>query len=335
MIDTILIFITLLALSALFSGIEIAFFSLSPGLVRTMVRQNLYGAKLVERLKQKPRRLLITVLIGNNLVNISAAAIATELAISMFGHEGVAIATGIVTFLILVFGEIFPKSFAQYHPGKTSRYTAPFVYGLSILLSPFARCLEKLMDLLTINKQSSNDVSTKVAEEEIRSLFQIGYEKGFIEQHEKEFAERLFKFNDAPVSLVMKPLEKAVMLDGTASIGSVFGEAAHSGYSRFPVFKKIRSNIIGIVHIKDIMKENRPEHQSDPLASIASPPLFVSSQDKLDDVLRMMRELHAHYALVKDGHGTVTGLITLEDIIEELIGEIYDESDKRKKGIVT
>jgi len=331
---TIFIFIVLLALSALFSGIEIAFFSLSPGRVRTMVRQNLYGAKLVERLKQKPRRLLITVLIGNNLVNISAAAIATELAISLFGHEGVAIAAGVATFLILVFGEIFPKSFAQYHPGKTSRYTAPLVYVLSVLASPLAWCLETLMDLLTIKKQSSHDASTKVAEEEIHSLFQIGFEKGFIEEHEKEFAERLFRFNDAPISLIMKPLDKAVMLDGSASIGSAFGEAAHSGYSRFPVFADTRENIIGIVHIKDIMKENRPAHQIDPLSSIARPPLFVSSKDKLDDVFRMMRRLHAHYALVKDDRGVV-GLITLEDIIEELIGEIYDESDKRKKGIIT
>jgi len=335
MADTVIFFIVLLALSALFSGIEIAFFSLSSGGVRTMVRNNLHGAKLVERLKQKPRKLLITVLIGNNLVNISAAAIATELAISIFGHGGVAIATGIVTFLILVFGEIFPKSFAQYNPETTSRYTAPFVYVLSVVLTPFAWTLEKLMDLLAIKKRHDPDMATKVAEEEIRSLFQIGFEKGFIEKHEKEFAERLFKFNDAPVAVIMKPLDHAVMLDGAITIERASEEAAHSGYSRFPVYEGSREKILGIVHIKDIMKISKSGDRSAAVSSLARAPLFVSSRDKLDDAFRIMREQRAHYALVKNETEEIKGLITLEDIIEELMGEIYDESDKRKKGIIT
>lgn len=333
MAETVLIFFILLALSAFFSGTEIAFFSLTPGKVRTMVRQNLYAARLVERLKQKPRRLLITVLIGNNLVNISAAAIATELALSLFGHEGVAIATGVVTFLVLMFGEIFPKAFAQYHPGRTSRYTAHFIYALSILLSPIAWCLEKIMDAFTIRQ--SADASAKIAEDEIHSLFQIGHEKGLIEEHEKEFAERLFKFNDAPVSSVMKSLDKAFMLNGDASIRDIASEAAFSGYSRFPVFEKERTNIIGIVHIKDIMKEMGLERQDSLLASIVHTPLFVSATDKLDDIFNMMREQHAHYALIRNDKNVAIGLVTFEDILEELVGEIYDESDKRKKGLIT
>ncbi len=335
MIGTVLIFLLLLAFSALFSAIEIAFFSLSQGKARTMVRQGLYGAKLVEKLKQRPRRLLITILIGNNIVNISAAAIATELALKTFGHNGLAISTGIVTFLILVFGEIFPKSFGQQHPGKTSRYTAPFIYAFVTILTPIAWCLEKLMDILVTDKQHNAVLSTKVAEEEIHSLFQIGYEKGDIEEHEKEFVERLFKFNDELISDTMNPIEKAFTIDGTSTIESALNQAVLSGYSRFPVFSGEKANITGIAHIKDIMRADNAGKGNNTLASITQPLFSISVKDKLDDVFRLLIKNQLHYALVKNSSGTITGFITLEDIIEELVGEIYDESDKRKKGIIT
>ena len=251
------------------------------------------------------------------------------------GHAGLAISTGIVTFLILVFGEIFPKSFGQQHPGKTSRYTAPFIYAFVTLLTPIAWCLEKIMDILVVDKQHNAVLSTKVTEEEIHSLFQIGYEKGYIEEHEKEFAERLFKFNDESIGNVMNPLEKAFMLDGDKIIEHAFDQAVLSGYSRFPVFKVNKKNIIGIAHIKDIMQADNAGKGEHTLASIAQPPLVVSAKEKLDDVFRFLIKNQMHYALVKDSSGAIIGFFTLEDIIEELVGEIYDESDKRKKGIVT
>ena len=335
MANTILIFILLLSLSALFSAIEISFFSLSHGKARTMVRQGLFGAKLVEKLKQKPRRLLITILIGNNLVNVFAAAIATQLALSYFGSNGVAIATGVVTFLILVFGEIFPKSFAQQHPGTTSRYTAFFIYTLTIILSPVAWCLEKTMDIFITKKQQSASLSTEIAEEEINSLFQIGHEKGLIEEHEKEFVKHLFKFNDKSIAGIMNPIEKAFMLDGGTTIEHTFDQAVLSGYSRFPVFKENKNNIIGIAHIKDIMRADYARKGSDTLDIIVQPPLVVHSNEKLDDMFRLLVKNQTHFALVKDPTNMIIGFVTLEDIIEELVGEIYDESDKRKKGIIT
>jgi len=256
--------------------------------------------------------------------------------LSSFGHNGIAIATGIVTFFILVFGEIYPKSIAQQHPGKTSRYTAYFLYILMIILAPLAWCLEKIIDILVTDKQHKSILlRTNVAEEEIHSLFQIGYEKGYIEEHEKEFAERLFKFNDESISNVMNPIKKASMLDGTATIEQAFNQAVLSGYSRFPVYKESRNNIIGIAHIKDIMRADNRGKGKDALATIAQSPLAIHSKDKLDDVFRLLIKNHSHYALVKDTSGAITGFVTLEDIIEELVGEIYDESDKRKRGIIT
>ena len=335
MLHTLFIFVLLLMFSALFSAIETAFFSLSQGRARTMVRQRLFAAKLVEKLKQKPRRLLITILIGSNLANIYAAAIATELALLNFGSSGVAIATGTVTFLTLVFGEIFPKSFAQQYPGKTSRFSAHFVYGLMIIFTPAAWCLEKLMDIFVDNKQNSSVLSTKFTKEEINSLFQIGYEKGYIEAHEKEFVERLFRFNDEPILSVMNSIEKAVILDGMSTIEQASNQAVFSGYSRFPVFKGSKENIIGIAHIKEIMRADSAGQGGQTLVSIARLPLSVSPGDKLDDVFRLLIKKQTHYAFVKDSSGAIIGFVTLEDIIEELVGEIYDESDKHKKGIIT
>jgi len=265
-----------------------------------------------------------------------AAAVATEIAISLFGSSGVGIATGIVTFLILVFGEIFPKTLAQIYAGAVSRYSAPIVFALGFVLFPVVWILEKLADLFSIKAPKKNRArASEVIEEEIKSLFQIGVEEGALERQEHEFAERLFKFNDAPVTTVAKPLWEAAMLDGDLPIEEAARAAASAGYSRFPVFRGGDKDIIGVVHIKDIAKANNPERQSRPLAEIAQPPLLVSENDKLDDVFRIMRQKRAHYALVKNSTGRPASLVTMEDILEELVGEIYDESDVRKKGIIT
>lgn len=334
--NTFIILAVLIAFSGFFSGIEIAYFSLGPGKIRAMVRRGLFLARLVERLKGKPRKLLVTILVGNNLVNIFAAAVATEFALEAFGSRGVAIATGVLTFLILVFGEIFPKTIAQSRAEKISRFGAPALLALEFLLAPLVWILEKLADLFSVKiPEKSSGLDGKVVEEEITSLFQLGAERGAIEWQEREFAERLFRFNDVPVSAITKPLNQAVMLDGDAPVGRIMIFAANSGYSRFPVFRKSRERIVGIVHLKDIAEACHSDEKDKPLFAIAKPPLFISEEEKLDDAFRFMKNKRAHYVLVKDRSGKIAGTVTLEDVIEELVGEIYDESDIRKRGPTT
>lgn len=333
--STLLLFFFLLILSAFFSGTEIAFFSLNPGAVRTMVRKNFKFARLVERMLKRPRRLLITILIGNNLVNIFAASIATQLAISLYGSKGIGIATGAVTLLVLVFGEIFPKTVAQTHARGISRLTALPLYILSIIMFPLVWIFIQLTNLFMHILPGARRKHLQTSEDDIRSLFHIGVEEGSVENHEKIFIERLFRFNDTQVKPIITRIENVVMLDGEKSAGKALHFAVRSGYSRFPVFVGKKGDIVGFVHIKDIATYATSDKNDTLLKNFARKPVYVDEGMLIDDVFRQMQKNYAHYLFVRDKNKKMLGIISLEDILEELIGEIYDESDKNKISAVS
>lgn len=334
MIDKIFIFVVLILLSGFFSALEIAYFSIGPGVVRTMVRKKKYGALRVEKLKKNPQRLLVVILLGNNLVNIFAASLATDVALGLFGSVGVGIATGVVTFLVLVFGEIFPKATAQIHARVIARYTARFILILQYLLFPVVYLLEKLsgkVARLVPGKHSA----MLIKEEDVTSMMHLGEEEGSVEKHEREFVERLFRFNDVKVSSVMTPIKKAVMLDGESLIDQISYFAANSGYSRFPVYKGGKDEIVGIVHLKDLFRALKSEDRDQQVDSIMQKAVYVNEAAELDEALREMQRDKIHYLLVRGAGGKVVGFVTIEDLLEELVGEIYDESDARKISSVT
>ena len=324
------IFALLVGFSAFFSMVEIAYFSISAGKVRAMVRKKLPYARRVERLKKNPQRLLVTILIGNNVVNISAAAIATKLALDIFGSTGVGIASGVVTLIILVFGEIVPKSFGQTYAETITRFTAPLLLFIVFVLSPISAFFEGFMRTLHSIFPGSLKKRSLVSEEEIRSMMHLGVEEGSVEHHESEFMERLFKFNDKPVSSVMVPREKVLMLDGAIPVKHAVHPGSNSGYSRFPVYAGSETHIVGIVHIKDIVRADATGEQERPLREVARPLNRVAESALLDDVLRKMQKERQHIYLVEDTKKNFVGIVTMEDILEELLGEIYDESDAKK-----
>lgn len=324
------LFVVLIGFSGFFSSVEIAYFSLSAGRVRAMVRRKLRGSRRVEQLKAMPERLLVTILIGNNIVNISAAAIATKIAIDMFGSTGVGIASGAVTLIVLVFGEIMPKSFGQTHAGTIARLTAPILSLVIFILTPVSALFELLIRLMHKVFPGAGEKSTLVSEEEIRSMMHIGVEEGSVEHHERRFVERLFRFNDMPVSAVMVQQEKVIMLDGVLPVKHAVHPSANSGYSRFPVYEENEANIIGLVHIKDIVRAEATGEEERPLKEISRAFNRIPQTMPLDDVLRKMQKERQHIYFVEDKRGNFAGIVTMEDIIEELLGEIYDESDSKK-----
>ncbi|PIR83726.1 hypothetical protein COU18_03565 [Candidatus Kaiserbacteria bacterium CG10_big_fil_rev_8_21_14_0_10_51_14] len=325
-----ILFFILVGFSAFFSAVEIAYFSISPGKVRAMVRKKLLYARRVERLKKNPQKLLVTVLIGNNIVNISAAAIATKIAIDLYGSTGVGIASGVVTLVILIFGEIIPKSFGQTHAGTLTRFTAPIMLFIVLILSPISFFFERLMRFLHIIFPSASGKRSLVSEEEIRSMMHLGVEEGSVEHHESEFVERLFRFNDMPISHVLVSHERVIMLDGSVPVKNIAHFAANSGYSRFPVYENSEENVVGLVHLKDILKASNSSSREEPVQRIASEFYRVGQGARLDDVLRMMQKQHQHIYFVENEEGAFVGIVTMEDLIEELLGEIYDESDAKK-----
>src|SRR3989338_4504758 len=325
-----IVFVILVGFSAFFSAVEIAYFSLTPGKVRAMVRKKLPYARRVARLKRPPQRLLVTVLVGNNIVNITAAAIATHFAIEVFGSTGVGIASGAVTLIVLVFGEIVPKSIAQTHAGTIARLSAPAVMFIEFALSPIAIFFEWLVRTMHRIFPGTAPHKSLVSEEEIRAMMHIGVEEGSVERHESVFVERLFRFNDLPVAAVMIPREKVVMLDGSIAVKHAMHTAADSGYSRFPVYENGGEDIVGIVHIKDIVRADSSDEREHPLKEIASAFSRVGSSERLDDILRRMQKERSEERRVGKEGRSFAGIVTMEDILEELLGEIYDESDAKK-----
>ena len=329
-IETSLLFLILLALSAFFSGVEIAFFSLSPGKVRSMVRHGVFGATIVERLTKNPQRLRVTVLLGNNLVNIFAAALATQLSLAVFGSFGIGVATGAVTLVVLIFGEIFPKTIAHAHARSLACKTAYLILILQYLLFPIIVPLEYCTRLL-FRLTGTSHRPQKVSEEEIRSLMHIGVEEGSLEQHEREFVDRLFQFSDITLDTIMMPIATVIMVDGESIVNHVADFIAKSGYSRFPVYEKNKQNIVGVAHIKKIFRATlSAEERDQPIVRFAKQTLTLPPETRLIDAFYQMQTTRIPHALVKQKDAAVVGFVTIEDVLEELVGEIYDESDKRK-----
>ncbi len=331
---TILFFILLILLSGLFSGAEIAFFSLSQSQARHLLHERKKNAHILWRLKQKPQRLLITILIGNNIVNVLTASIATVLAVDLFGSRGVGIATGVVTLLILVFGEITPKSLAQKNNKSLSLRLAPLFYGLSVVLYPVSWVLIRFNNGIAA-KVFKTTTHEGVTESQIRSLTRLGVEAGAIQYREHEIIENVLEFDEITVGEIETPRYQMVVLNGDVPIDQIAFFVGQQGFSRYPVYKDDEDNIIGYVHVNDLLKKLKSDERDELLKDNIRPIKRVKASLSIERVFRKMIKSHEHMMLVvrEDGNHDVVGLITLEDVLEELVGEIRDETDKKKERI--
>jgi CBS domain containing-hemolysin-like protein len=320
----IIILIFLLILSAFFAGIEIAFFSLSEIDVRRMIEAKKKNAQLVAKLKSNPQKLLSVVSIGNNLVNISASAMATVLATNYFGDSGVSIAVGVMTLLILVFCEITPKSISAVYSNKIARLSARPLSIISFILTPLIIFFEVIHKF--VNKIFK---STKLEdfEDDVKVMTAIGVEKGRMERGEKEMIERIFDFKDISAEDVMTVRQKIVAWSAKDTIENALPYLMEASFSRVPIFDKDLDNIVGIVFMKDVLKAVADNNRSLQLKDIAHKPYFLPLSRKIDDLLKDFQKKRLHMGIVIDEFGTVQGVVTMEDLLEELVGEIIDETD--------
>jgi len=331
-----LILLVLLILSAVFSGVEIAFFSLSDIKVRSLVEKKVKNAKKVQKLKSNPEKLLITILIGNNVVNIGAASLATVVATDLFGSSGVGIATGIMTFLILVFGEITPKSIANSKNEKISLLMAGPLLFLMYLLYPISFVLELITKL--ISKLTGSKEVGLVSEEELVTMAKVGVEEEAIEKHEGEMIGKVFELNDITAEDVMTVKSEMQLLDAQMPLRDALPIISSSPFSRIPVYENEKANITGVIYAKDVLVEGAkcvvsPTDYDDKgvkLAEISRKPLFVPFNILINDLLKDFQKRRIQIALVVDEAGNILGLVTLEDVLEEIVGEIIDETDIEK-----
>lgn len=327
-VSQIILVLILVILSAISSGSETALVSINELKTKTLVKQKKKGSQALFRLKKSPKKLLITILIWNNLVNISAASLATLIALDIFGSTGLGISTGIMTLIILIFGEIIPKSYATNNNEKIALKVAKPIELLSKFLYPIATPLMKLSDLLTRAKKNNMPI---VTEEELKSIIEIGEQEKIIEKHEKEFMHRVLKTGDTTAREVMIPRKKMYVLNSKMSVKDAINQLIKSKYTRAPIIKNSKDNIIGIIHLKQLLSANQEGKGSLNVMKIARKPIFVSQREIVGDLLRELQLKREHMSIVVDEFGGVEGLLTLEDLLEEIVGEIIDESENLSK----
>lgn len=324
----------LLCLSAFFSASETALMSLSKIRLIHMVEEKVKGASVIDRLRDNPSKLLGTILVGNNLVNIGASSIATLLAIKHFGDTSVAIATGITTVLVLIFGEITPKSFAAQNSEKISLIVARPISILTYLFSPivvvFTHIANFFMRLLGYKGDSSLPVIT---EEELKSMVKLSEEEGVIEDHEKTMICNVFDFGDQLVKDVMIQRTDIVAININATYDDIINLIRTEQYSRYPVYINRIDNIVGILNVKELVYRD-PEEVFD-LKKFAKKPYYTFEFMKTSELFNEMKKQRIHIAIVLDEYGGTAGIVTMEDLVEEIVGEISDEYDTHTKEIET
>ena len=317
----------LLCFSAFFSAAETAFFSISRTQARHLAKDNQKPFVLIHQLKETPHRLLTTLLIGNNVANIGASALATSVALKAFPDYALGLATGIMTLMILVFGEVFPKSMATRNNVAIARLTVYPVYWFSILFFPFSTFLN-FIPLLTGKVQKTSIVT----EEELMTIVEVVEEEGEIKEEERELIHNIFEFDDTDASEIMTPRADMFVVEAGQPLD--LQAVASSGFTRIPVIEADIDHVIGIVNIKDIFVHQSVPCQPVDIRNIMRPPYFIPENKKLDSLLRQFKKRKNHIAIVVDEHGGISGLITLEDVLEELVGEISDETDLEEPRII-
>lgn len=317
----IFILIILLVLSAYFSGSEIAIISQSKIKIKQAVEKGNKQAKVVEELLKKPDRVIGGILIGNNIVNVFASIIAGYIFTLYFGGYGIGIATAVMTFIILIFCEFTPKALAmrnEHFAYKTAR-SIDFIVKL---LSPIIVMIIGISDFFVKKIRKRDNYETSITEQEIKTLLKIGEEEGTIQKDERKMIYEVFDFDETKIRDVMVPKNEIVCLSVGNTIEDALNIINQTGYSRIPIYEGNINNFVGVVHIKDIIKQKDTNASLD---RIMLPILKVKTGRKADELLREMQKKRTHLAIVVNNKNETVGMVTMEDLIEEIVGEIKDE----------
>jgi putative hemolysin len=330
-VNEFLVLLILLVFSGLFSGSETALVALSKGRVEALLKEGRGGAQSLFQLKRDPSKMLITILIGNNLANIAASSIATVIATEWFGRFGPSIAVAVLTVVILIFGEITPKSLATRYAERISLAIAPFMFGFMRLITPLVWVFWEFTTW--IHRITGVKGDPTVTESELVRLAWYGEEEGIIAHNEREIIERVFEFNDLEVRDVMTPRNQVFALEGNQTIAEVLPQLKGVNFSRIPIFNQRQDEIHWVAYKREILEAAAYRKSEIRLNEIAHEPLFVPQNQPIDELLANLRSKKRHMAIVVDEYGIVQGIVTLEDLLEELVGEIYDENDEIREGL--
>lgn len=338
-----LVLLTLILMSAVISAAEIGFFAVSETRLRALAEAGNKAGQLAQRLRQNPQRLLSTIMIGDNLVNALVPSYTTLLIIKLFDNgpeafggwvqglaEALAVALGALTFVLMIFGDVVPKTLAAKYAEQVALFMAYPVYWIQIALKPLLYLLEPVIDKATGGKGLNVPF---VTEEELRIMLDVGSKSGMIESHEARMINRVFQLNDLTIDHAMTPRQFVFSLDANLHLGEARESLFRSKHSRIPVVEGSLDNVIGILYKNRALTELAKGNAHIRLRDIAQPPLFVPMMKTADELMKQFQQEKRHMAVVVNEFGGVVGLVTLEDILEEVVGDILDETDQSEELI--
>jgi len=319
--------IALLVLSALFSSSETALTTVNRIRIRTLAGQGDKRAMTLLAVLQNPEKMLSVILIGNNVVNLYASSLATTVTLSLFGSKLVGVATGILTLAVLVFGEVAPKTMASRNAEQIALRAAGPVKCLMWLFTPLVFVVNNLarlvMKLFGADRPGKRELMTA---EELRTIVQVGHEEGVIENSERKMIDNVFDFGDRSARDIMIPRIDMTCIDVEAGYDELMEVVREEKYTRIPVYKESADTIVGILNIKDLLF--RAQDKPFRIAELMRKPLFTYEQKKTSELMVEMRKNYTNLAIVLDEYGVTAGMVTMEDILEEIVGEIRDEYDR-------
>ncbi len=328
-----LVLIILICLSAFFSSAETSMTTANKIRIQTLAEQGDSRAKTLLKVIEDSGKLLSTILIGNNIVNLSASSLATTLTMRLFGNAAVSISTGIITLLVLIFGEITPKTLATVHAESIALAYAKVIRVLMIVLTPVIFLMNHLSwGVLALLRVDPKAKSNTITEHELRTLVNVGHEEGVIKTEERQMIYNVFDFDDSRAQDVMIPRIDVSFVDVNSSYEDLVAMFRDEKHTRFPVYEDSTDHIIGIVNVKDLLLTQKEDFS---LRKILREAYFTYEYKKTSELLMDMKENSVSFAIVLDEYGATSGIVTLEDLVEEIVGDIHDEYDDSEEEDLT
>ena len=333
LIFQLIILFILIMLSGFFSSSETALVSLSKIRLRQLVDEGVKNASLVSTLIDKPNKLLGAILIGNNIVNIAASALATSMAIDLWGNKGIAISTGLMTFLVLIFGEVTPKSLAAQNSEKTALKVSRPIYFITVFLSPVIYVITSITNvLIKLMGGNASKIQPLITEDELKTIVNVSHEEGVLEVGETKMIYNVFEFGDSEAKDVMTPRTNMVALSVSSSYKDLVELFKEETFSRLPIYEEDIDDIIGVLHVKDLIFSIE-DRENFNVRDYLRPAFFTYEFKPTQELFQEMRDNNYPTAIILDEYGGTAGMITTEDLVEEIVGEITDEYDEGNEEI--
>lgn len=317
----IILTIGLIVGSGFFSGIEAALFAISQGQAEIFAKQEKIGSASLLSIKKNMGRAITVIVIGNNIINIIGSIFVGVVAGDVLGNEWLGMISAVLTFLIIILGEIIPKTIGENYAERIALAMAPMVLVLTKVLYPLVWIIERLTSPFSVER-------ALVSEDELRIMSDLGHREGVIEDDERAMIENVFRLNDLTARDIMTPRTVMLSLQKDAVLGEIKEEIFEMNNSRIPVYDEDIDDIVGVVHLRDLLEAIAKDEHDKTVGDFTDPAFFVSEKIRVDVLLPLFQKKREHLAIVKDEFDGTSGLVTLEDVLEELVGEIMDETDE-------